>query len=113
VARIWRLTSRTLLECRTTVDCIRNVNIIFQPYSTALIQHTEVFKAVQLSRLTIWIRSPRPWELFMGERTVQQLGGEAVVPVDPPPLMTIEGYILDTPSDSYMARVDCHPDLVS
>jgi hypothetical protein len=48
----------------------------------------------------------------MGERTVRQLGGEAVVPVDPPPLMTIEGYIPDTPSDSYMARVDCHPDLV-
>ena len=26
----------------------------------------------------------------MVERTVQQLGGKAVVPVDPPPLMTIE-----------------------
>ncbi len=48
----------------------------------------------------------------MGERTVRQLGGEAVVPVDPPPLMTIEGYILDTPSDSYMVGVDYHPDLV-
>jgi hypothetical protein len=31
----------------------------------------------------------------MGERTVWQLGGEAVVPMDPPSLMTIEGYIPD------------------
>ena len=36
-AQIQRLTSCTLLECHTTVDCIRNVDIIFQPYSTALI----------------------------------------------------------------------------
>ena len=42
----------------------------------------------------------------MGERTVRQLGGEAVVPVDPPRLMTIEGYIPDTPIDSYVAGVD-------
>ena len=48
----------------------------------------------------------------MGERTVWQLGGGAVVPVDPLPLMTIEGYIPDTPSNSYMAGVDYHPDLV-
>jgi hypothetical protein len=48
----------------------------------------------------------------MGERTVRQLGGEAVVPVDPPRLMTIEGYIPATPTDSYVAGVDFHPDLV-
>uniref|UniRef100_A0A2N9HEU5 Aminotransferase-like plant mobile domain-containing protein n=1 Tax=Fagus sylvatica TaxID=28930 RepID=A0A2N9HEU5_FAGSY len=82
-ARIQRLTSCTLLECCTT-----------------------------LSRLRIWIRSPRFWELFMGERTVRQLGGKVVVPVDPPRLMTIEGYIPNTPTDSYVAGVDCHPDLV-
>ena len=34
-ARIRRLTSRTLLEFRTTVDCIRDVDIVFQPYSPA------------------------------------------------------------------------------
>uniref|UniRef100_A0A2N9IRL7 Aminotransferase-like plant mobile domain-containing protein n=1 Tax=Fagus sylvatica TaxID=28930 RepID=A0A2N9IRL7_FAGSY len=78
----------------------RDADIVFQPYSSALIQRTEVFEAVQLSRLRIWIRSPRSWELFMGERTVRQLGGEAVVPVDPPRLMTIEGYIPATPTDS-------------
>ena len=48
----------------------------------------------------------------MGERTVRQLGGKAVVPVDPPRLMTIEGYIPDTPIDSYVVGVDFHPDLV-
>jgi hypothetical protein len=111
-ARIRRLTSRMLLECRTTVDCIRDVDIVFQPYSLCLVERAEVFEAVQLSRLRIWVRFPRSWELFMGERTVKQLGGEAVVPVDPPRLMTIEGYIPDTPSDSYVAGVDFHPDLV-
>uniref|UniRef100_A0A2N9EEA6 Aminotransferase-like plant mobile domain-containing protein n=1 Tax=Fagus sylvatica TaxID=28930 RepID=A0A2N9EEA6_FAGSY len=70
--------------------------------------------AAQIRKLTSrsGFDHPRSWELFMGERTVRQLGGEAVVPVDPPPLMTIEGYILDTPSDSYMVGVDYHPDLV-
>uniref|UniRef100_A0A2N9H9I5 Aminotransferase-like plant mobile domain-containing protein n=1 Tax=Fagus sylvatica TaxID=28930 RepID=A0A2N9H9I5_FAGSY len=111
-ARIRRLTTRMLLECRTMVDCIRDANIVFQPYSSALVQRPEVFAAVQLSRLRIWIRSPRSWELLMGERTVRQLGGEAFVPVDPPPLMTIEGYIPRAPSDSYVAGVDFHPDLV-
>ena len=48
----------------------------------------------------------------MVERTVQQLGGKAVVPVDPPPLMTIEGYIPHAPSDPYVAGVDFHPGLV-
>jgi hypothetical protein len=48
----------------------------------------------------------------MGERTVRQLGGDAIVPVDPPSLMTIEGYIPDAPSDSYVEGVDFYPDLV-
>jgi hypothetical protein len=48
----------------------------------------------------------------MGERTIRQLGGKAVVPVDPPRLMTIEGYIPGTPSDSYMEGVDSNLDLV-
>uniref|UniRef100_A0A2N9EFT8 Integrase catalytic domain-containing protein n=1 Tax=Fagus sylvatica TaxID=28930 RepID=A0A2N9EFT8_FAGSY len=78
---IQRLTSRTLLECRTTVDCIRDADIVFQPYSSAL------------------VRCP-------------ELGGKAVVPVDPPRLMTIEGYIPGTPSDSYMEGVDSNLDLV-
>ena len=58
-SRIRRLTSRTLLEFRTTVDCIRDADIVFQPYSPALIQRPEVFRAVKLSHLRIWIRSPR------------------------------------------------------
>uniref|UniRef100_A0A2N9HUX7 Aminotransferase-like plant mobile domain-containing protein n=1 Tax=Fagus sylvatica TaxID=28930 RepID=A0A2N9HUX7_FAGSY len=89
-SRIERMTARTLLELRMTVDCIRDADIIFQPYSAALSQRPEVFRAVALSRLRLWIRTSRSWELLLGERTVRQLGDEAVVPVDPSPLMTIE-----------------------
>uniref|UniRef100_A0A2N9ITV9 Aminotransferase-like plant mobile domain-containing protein n=1 Tax=Fagus sylvatica TaxID=28930 RepID=A0A2N9ITV9_FAGSY len=77
-AWIQRLTTRTLMECRTTVDCIRDVDIVFQPYSTFLLERPEVFRAMELSRLRIWIRSPRSWELLMGERTLRQLGGDAL-----------------------------------
>uniref|UniRef100_A0A2N9I3T6 Aminotransferase-like plant mobile domain-containing protein n=1 Tax=Fagus sylvatica TaxID=28930 RepID=A0A2N9I3T6_FAGSY len=111
-ARIKRLTSRTLLECRTTVDYLRDVDVVFQPYSPNLVERTKLFKAVRLSRLRIWIRTSRSWELLMGERTVRQLGGDAIVPVDPPSLMTIEGYIPNTPSDSYVKGVDYYLDLV-
>jgi hypothetical protein len=110
--RIRRLTSRTLLEFRTTVDCIRDADIVFQPYSLALIQRPKVFRAVELSHLRIWIRSPRSWELLLAERTLRQWGGEATVPVDPPPLMTIEGYIPRDPSDPYVAGVSAYPSLV-
>ncbi len=48
----------------------------------------------------------------MGERTIRQLGGEAIIPVDPPSLMTIEGYILDAPSDAYVEGVDGYSGLV-
>ena len=48
----------------------------------------------------------------MGERTVRQTGGEAVVSVDPPLLMRIEGYIPRDLSDSYVAGVDAYPDLI-
>uniref|UniRef100_A0A2N9FZ56 Aminotransferase-like plant mobile domain-containing protein n=1 Tax=Fagus sylvatica TaxID=28930 RepID=A0A2N9FZ56_FAGSY len=41
-AWIQRLTTRTLMECRTTVDCIRDVDIVFQPYSTFLLERPEV-----------------------------------------------------------------------
>uniref|UniRef100_A0A2N9J5Z9 Aminotransferase-like plant mobile domain-containing protein n=1 Tax=Fagus sylvatica TaxID=28930 RepID=A0A2N9J5Z9_FAGSY len=57
--------------------------------------------AVELSHLRIWIRSPRSWELLMGERTIRQPGGEAVVPVDPPQLNNTT----TNPSDSYSWRV--------
>ncbi len=43
---------------------------------------------------------------------MQQLDGEAVVPVDPPQLMTIESYIPRAPSDSYVAGVVTYPGLV-
>uniref|UniRef100_A0A2N9I4K1 Aminotransferase-like plant mobile domain-containing protein n=1 Tax=Fagus sylvatica TaxID=28930 RepID=A0A2N9I4K1_FAGSY len=106
------LTSRTLLECRTTVDCLRDADVVFQPYSSFLVERPEVFRSVELSHLQIWIRSPKSWELLMGERTIRQMGGEAVVPVDPPQLMSIEGYIPRDPSDSYVAGVDAYPDLI-
>ena len=35
-SRIRRMTTRTLLELRMTVDCIRDAEIVFQPYSAAL-----------------------------------------------------------------------------
>uniref|UniRef100_A0A2N9ELS4 Aminotransferase-like plant mobile domain-containing protein n=1 Tax=Fagus sylvatica TaxID=28930 RepID=A0A2N9ELS4_FAGSY len=80
-SRIERMTARTLLELRMTVDCIRDADIIFQPYSAALSQRPE-------------------------------LGDEAVVPVDPSPLMTIEDYIPRAPSDPYIAGVSAYPSLV-
>uniref|UniRef100_A0A2N9HG98 Aminotransferase-like plant mobile domain-containing protein n=1 Tax=Fagus sylvatica TaxID=28930 RepID=A0A2N9HG98_FAGSY len=68
-------------SCRMTVDCIRDGDIVFQPYSPFLVERPE-------------------------------MGGEAVVPVDPPQLITIEGYIPRAPSDSYVEGVDAYPDLV-
>uniref|UniRef100_A0A2N9FKF9 Aminotransferase-like plant mobile domain-containing protein n=1 Tax=Fagus sylvatica TaxID=28930 RepID=A0A2N9FKF9_FAGSY len=74
--------------------------------------YTYRVSAMELSRLRIWIRSPRSWELLMGERTLRQLGGEALVPVDPPQLMTIEDYIPRAPSDSFVAGVEAYPALI-
>uniref|UniRef100_A0A2N9GWG2 Aminotransferase-like plant mobile domain-containing protein n=1 Tax=Fagus sylvatica TaxID=28930 RepID=A0A2N9GWG2_FAGSY len=65
-SRIERMTTCTLLELRMTVDCIRDADIIFQPYSAALSQRPEVFRAVALSRLRLWIRTTRSWELLLG-----------------------------------------------
>ena len=48
----------------------------------------------------------------MGERTVRQMGSEAVVPVDPPQLISIEGYIPRDPRDSYVVGVDAYLDLI-
>uniref|UniRef100_A0A2N9HYJ3 Aminotransferase-like plant mobile domain-containing protein n=1 Tax=Fagus sylvatica TaxID=28930 RepID=A0A2N9HYJ3_FAGSY len=42
--------------------------------------HAYGVPAMELSRLRIWIRSPRSWELLMGERTLRQLGGDALRP---------------------------------
>ena len=89
-----------------------DADIVFQPYSTFLLERPEVFRAVVLSRLRIWIRCPRSWELLLGERSLRQLGGEALVPVDPPSLMTIEDYIPRAPSDSFVAGVGAYPDLI-
>jgi hypothetical protein len=111
-SRIERMTTCTLLELRMTVDCLMDADIIFQPYSAALSQRPEVFRAVALSCLRLWIRTTRSWELLLGERTVRQLGDEAVVPVDPSPLMTIEDYIPRAPSDPYIAGVSAYPSLV-
>jgi hypothetical protein len=43
---------------------------------------------------------------------MRQMGGEAVVPVDPPQLMTIEDYIPRAPSDSYVEGVEAYPGLI-
>uniref|UniRef100_A0A2N9GA77 Aminotransferase-like plant mobile domain-containing protein n=1 Tax=Fagus sylvatica TaxID=28930 RepID=A0A2N9GA77_FAGSY len=63
-----------------------DADIIFQPYSAALSQRPEVFRAVALSRLRLWIRTSRSWELLLGERTA--------------------------PSDPYIAGVSAYPSLV-
>uniref|UniRef100_A0A2N9GXB8 Aminotransferase-like plant mobile domain-containing protein n=1 Tax=Fagus sylvatica TaxID=28930 RepID=A0A2N9GXB8_FAGSY len=77
-SRIERMTARTLLELRMTVDCIRDADIIFQPYSAALSQRPEVFRAVALSRLRLWIRTPRSWELLLGVSAYPSLVREDV-----------------------------------
>ena len=48
----------------------------------------------------------------MGEKTIRQLGGEVVVLMDLPRLMTIEGYIPRAPSDSYVEGIDSYLGLV-
>jgi hypothetical protein len=48
----------------------------------------------------------------MAQRSIRQLDIDIVIPVDPPPVTTIEGYILDTLTDIYLARVDYFPSLV-
>ena len=44
--QIQRLTTRTLLECRRIMDCIRDIDVVFQPYSLALVERAELFEAV-------------------------------------------------------------------
>uniref|UniRef100_A0A2N9HDF1 Aminotransferase-like plant mobile domain-containing protein n=1 Tax=Fagus sylvatica TaxID=28930 RepID=A0A2N9HDF1_FAGSY len=83
-AWIQRLTVRTLTECR--------------PWSCLVCGYGSDLRG--------------PWELLMGERTLRQLGGEALVPVDPPQLMTIEDYIPRAPSDSFVAGVEAYPALI-
>jgi hypothetical protein len=100
----------TLLEYRTTVDCIRDGDIIFQPYFLALVECDEVVRAFQLSQQRVWFRTTRSWELFLGERMVRQFSLDIVVPVDPPPLMTIKAYIPNPPADVYLEGVDYVPD---
>uniref|UniRef100_A0A2N9GM03 RNA-directed DNA polymerase n=1 Tax=Fagus sylvatica TaxID=28930 RepID=A0A2N9GM03_FAGSY len=76
-ARIQRLIARTLLECRTTVDCIRDMDVVFQPYFSTLIGRAELFEAVQLSRRRIWIRAPR---LHPGRPKSFLCGGSRLLP---------------------------------
>uniref|UniRef100_A0A2N9G6V1 Aminotransferase-like plant mobile domain-containing protein n=1 Tax=Fagus sylvatica TaxID=28930 RepID=A0A2N9G6V1_FAGSY len=77
-SRIERMTTCTLLELRMTVDCLRDADIIFQPYSAALSQRPEVFRAVALSRLRLWIRTTRSWELLLGVSAYPSLVREGV-----------------------------------
>uniref|UniRef100_A0A2N9GTD2 Aminotransferase-like plant mobile domain-containing protein n=1 Tax=Fagus sylvatica TaxID=28930 RepID=A0A2N9GTD2_FAGSY len=76
-AWIQRLTVRTLMECRTTVDCIRDADIVFQPYSSFLLERPEVFRAMELSRLRIWIRSPRSLGALDGREDLTAAGWQA------------------------------------
>ncbi len=48
----------------------------------------------------------------MGERSLWQLAGEALVPVDPPQLMTIEAEIPRALRDSFVAGVAAYLDLI-
>ena len=57
--RIERSSVRTLLEYCTTVDCIRDEDIIFQPYSLALVERDEVVRAFQLSQQRVWFWTTR------------------------------------------------------
>ena len=94
------------------MDYIRDGDIIFQPYSSTLVERDEVVRAFQLSQQRVWFRTTRSLELFMGERTVRQFGLDVVVPADPPPLMTIEAYIPDPSMDAYLKGMDCVPSFV-
>ncbi len=55
LARHWdatrteRLTIHQLLEYRTEVDCIRNGNILFQPFGMSMIVWEEVCEALKIS----------------------------------------------------------------
>uniref|UniRef100_A0A2N9G5R8 Aminotransferase-like plant mobile domain-containing protein n=1 Tax=Fagus sylvatica TaxID=28930 RepID=A0A2N9G5R8_FAGSY len=90
--------------------------------------YTYRVSAMELSRLRIWIRSPRSlgaldgrevWErlaalredLAAVRRSLDPLRG-SLVPVDPPQLMTIEDYIPRAPSDSFVAGVEAYPALI-
>uniref|UniRef100_A0A2N9IG64 Aminotransferase-like plant mobile domain-containing protein n=1 Tax=Fagus sylvatica TaxID=28930 RepID=A0A2N9IG64_FAGSY len=70
--------SHTPMECRMTVDCIRDADIVFQPYSTFLLERPEVFRAVELSRLRIWIRSPRSLGALDGREDLAAAGWSRV-----------------------------------
>ncbi len=94
------------------MDCIRDEDILFQPYTLTLIGCPKLVQAFQLSQQRVRIRTTKSWELFMGERTVRQLSLKAIVPVDPLSLMTIEDYIPATLRDAYLEGVDHFPDLV-
>uniref|UniRef100_A0A2N9FE95 Aminotransferase-like plant mobile domain-containing protein n=1 Tax=Fagus sylvatica TaxID=28930 RepID=A0A2N9FE95_FAGSY len=104
--RIERITTRTLFKHHTKVDCIRDGHIIFQPHSLAMTRRPDSFQAFQLSPQRVWLHTTRSWKLFMGERSIRQLNIDVIVPVDPPPMMTIEGYIPATPTDDYLEGVD-------
>uniref|UniRef100_A0A2N9EGT4 Uncharacterized protein n=1 Tax=Fagus sylvatica TaxID=28930 RepID=A0A2N9EGT4_FAGSY len=66
-SRIRRLTSRTLLEFRTTVDCIRDAEIIFQPYSSSLVQRLR-YLGLSSYLSEDMDPTPRSWELLLAER---------------------------------------------
>uniref|UniRef100_A0A2N9FFK2 Uncharacterized protein n=1 Tax=Fagus sylvatica TaxID=28930 RepID=A0A2N9FFK2_FAGSY len=107
----WASVILQLIKHRTAVDCIRDEDILFQPYTLTLIGCPKLVQAFQLSQQRVRIRTTKSWELFMGERTVRQLSLKAIVPVDPLSLMTIEDYIPATLRDAYLEGVDHFPDL--
>uniref|UniRef100_A0A2N9IQ64 Aminotransferase-like plant mobile domain-containing protein n=1 Tax=Fagus sylvatica TaxID=28930 RepID=A0A2N9IQ64_FAGSY len=84
-------------------------------WDSAWIQRLTV-RTLTLSVVRRWIASGmltssfQPYSTFLLERP--ELGGEALVPVDPPQLMTIEDYIPRAPSDSFVAGVEAYPDLI-
>uniref|UniRef100_A0A2N9J9R4 Aminotransferase-like plant mobile domain-containing protein n=1 Tax=Fagus sylvatica TaxID=28930 RepID=A0A2N9J9R4_FAGSY len=91
-AWIQRLTTRTLMECRTTVDCIRDGHGAISPADMDPI--SEVLGA------------------FDGREDLAAARWRCPRPMDPPQLMTIEDYIPRAPSDSFVAGVEAYPALI-
>uniref|UniRef100_A0A2N9HMJ2 Aminotransferase-like plant mobile domain-containing protein n=1 Tax=Fagus sylvatica TaxID=28930 RepID=A0A2N9HMJ2_FAGSY len=81
-----------------------DADIIFQPYSAALSQRPEVFRAVALSRLRLWIRTTRSWELLLGVVSSKFLWGSLMS------LHEVEGgrVMGGVAMDSHHIRVDRH-----
>ena len=65
------------------MDCIKDGDIFFEPYGMSTIVREEVHEDLQISRMQIWFRFARSWELYLGERTLRHMDILVYVLVDP------------------------------